>query len=53
MPKLALINNIIKKANLNLFNYEIIDTKDTISDEDNVNTILRSKKNSRRIKLSD
>ncbi len=41
-----LINNIIKKANLNLFNYEIIDTKDTISDEDNVNTILRSKKNS-------
>ena len=31
---------------MDIFNYEIIDTKDIISDEDNVNTILRSKKNS-------
>ncbi len=40
------INQNIKKNNLNLFNFEIVNTEDTISDEDNVNTILRSKKNS-------
>ena len=32
--------------NLNLFNYEIVNSEDSISDEDSVNTILRSKKNS-------
>ena len=36
----------IKKNNLNIYNYEIINSDDIISDEDNVNTILRSKKNS-------
>ena len=41
-----LIDQNIKKNKLDIFNYEIIDTKDIISDEDNVNTILRSKKNS-------
>ena len=40
------INQNINKHNLNLFNYEIINTQDIISDEDSVNTILRSKKNS-------
>ena len=40
------INQNIKKHNLNLFNYEVLNTKDIISDEDSVNTILRSKKNS-------
>ena len=36
----------IKKNNLNIFNFEIVKTQDIISDDDNVNTILRSKKNS-------
>ena len=40
------INQIIKKYNLNIFNFEIVNTQDIISDEDNVNTILRTKKNS-------
>ncbi len=41
-----IINENIKKNNFNIFNFEIINTKDVISDEDSVNTILRSKKNS-------
>ena len=41
-----LIDQNIKKNNLNIFNFEIVNTQDIISDEDNVNTILRSKKNS-------
>ena len=41
-----LIDQNIINNKFNIFNYEIIDTKDIISDEDNVNTILRSKKNS-------
>jgi len=41
-----LINNTIKKNNLNIFNFKVVNTQDIISDEDNVNTILRSKKNS-------
>tara|TARA_B100000989_G_scaffold211812_1_gene160823 strand:+ start:354 stop:1367 length:1014 start_codon:yes stop_codon:yes gene_type:complete len=40
------INQVIKKYNLNIFNFEIVNTQDIISDEDNVNTILRTKKNS-------
>ena len=40
------INQNINKHNFNLFNYEIVNTQDIISDEDSVNTILRSKKNS-------
>ncbi len=42
--KLILEN--IKKNNLNIFNFDVVNTEDIISDEDNVNTILRSKKNS-------
>jgi len=42
----AIINQNINKYNLNIFNYEIFNTQDIISDEDNVSTILRSKKNS-------
>ena len=41
-----LINQNIKKNNLKIFNFEIINTEDIIFDEDTVNTILRSKKNS-------
>ena len=41
-----LIKATIKKNNLNIFNFDIINTQDIISDEDNVSTILRSKKNS-------
>ena len=41
-----LIYQNIKKHNLNIFNFEIINTKDIILDEDSVNTILRTKKNS-------
>ena len=41
-----LINYTIQKNNLKIFNFEVINTQDIISDEDNVNTILRSKKNS-------
>ena len=41
-----LINENIKKNKLNIFNFEVINTQETISDEDSVNTILRSKKNS-------
>ena len=40
-----LISQNIKKNSLNIFNFEIVNTKDFISDEDSVNTILRSKKN--------
>ena len=40
------INQNINKHNLNIYNYEVINTDDIISDEDSVNTILRSKKNS-------
>ena len=36
-----LINQIIKKNNLSIFNFEIVNTQDVITDEDNVNTILR------------
>ncbi len=36
----------IKKNNLKIFNFEVVNTQDIISDEDSVNTILRSKKNS-------
>ena len=41
-----LINDTIKKNNLDIFNFKVVNTNDIISDEDNVNTILRSKKNS-------
>ncbi len=41
-----LINQNITKYNLNIFNFEVVNTKDIIFDEDSVNTILRSKKNS-------
>tara|TARA_B100000989_G_scaffold190860_1_gene143758 strand:- start:801 stop:1814 length:1014 start_codon:yes stop_codon:yes gene_type:complete len=41
-----LIDQNIKKNNLKIFNFEVVDTQEIISDEDNVNTILRSKKNS-------
>ena len=41
-----LIDQNIKKNNLNIFNFEVVNTEDIISDEDSVNTILRSKKNS-------
>ena len=40
------INQNIKKNKFNIFNFEVVNTQDTISDEDTVNTILRSKKNS-------
>ena len=40
------INKNIKQNNLNIFNFDVVNTQDIISDEDNVNTILRSKKNS-------
>jgi len=36
----------INKYDLKIFNYEVLNTEDIISDEDSVNTILRSKKNS-------
>tara|TARA_Y100001935_G_C17271934_1_gene492437 strand:+ start:199 stop:1212 length:1014 start_codon:yes stop_codon:yes gene_type:complete len=42
----TLIRKTINKNNIDISNYEVVNTKDTISDEDNVNTILRSKKNS-------
>ena len=42
----VMINQIINKHNLNIFNYDVLNTQDIISDEDSVNTILRSKKNS-------
>ena len=41
-----LIKQNIKENNLNIFNFEIVNTQDIIKDEDNVNTILRSKKDS-------
>ena len=41
----TLIYQNIKKNNLNIFNFEIVNTNDIISDEDTVNTILRSKEN--------
>ena len=41
----TLINQNIQKNNLNLFNFDVQNTKDIILDEDSVNTILRSKKN--------
>tara|TARA_X000000950_G_C13865048_1_gene640367 strand:+ start:223 stop:1236 length:1014 start_codon:yes stop_codon:yes gene_type:complete len=40
------INQTIKNNKLNIYNYEVENTDDTIKDEDSVNTILRSKKNS-------
>ncbi len=40
------INQNIEINKLNIFNHEIINTNDIILDEDSVNTILRSKKNS-------
>ena len=42
----VLINNTIQKFNLDIFNFKVVNTDDIILDEDNVNTILRSKKNS-------
>ena len=41
-----IINENIKKHNIHIFNYEIINTQEVIYDADSVNTILRSKKNS-------
>ena len=41
-----LISKTIQNNNLKISNYDIVNTSDIISDEDNVNTILRSKKNS-------
>ncbi len=41
-----LIKDTIINKKLKLFNYEIVDTKELIDDTDNVNTILRSKKDS-------
>ncbi len=41
-----IIDQDIKKNNLDIFNFEVVNTHDIISDEDSVNTILRSKKNS-------
>ena len=43
--ELIIIENI-KKHNIHIFNYEIINTQEIIYDADSVNTILRSKKNS-------
>ena len=43
--ELLIIKNI-DDNNLNIFNFEVVNTKDIIRDEDSVNTILRSKKNS-------
>ena len=41
-----IINESIKVNKLNIFNFEVVNTTDTISDEDSVNTILRAKKDS-------
>ena len=41
-----LINQNIQDNHLNIFNFEIVNTSDTILDDDSVNIILRSKKNS-------
>ena len=38
------INENIKKHNINIFNYDVVNTEDIISDEDSVNIILRQKK---------
>ena len=40
------IRSLIKSENINLKNYNIFNTSDDVKDEDNVNTILRSRKNS-------
>ena len=40
------IESTIKKNNLDIYNFEVVDAQEIVSDEDNVNTILRSKKNS-------
>ncbi len=40
------ISSIIKNEKIVLKNYEIIDTKEDVKDEDNANTILRSRKES-------
>ena len=40
------IKQTVKNNNLNIYNYEVVNTEDVITDEDSVNTILRSKKNS-------
>jgi len=42
----AIINQNIEKNNLKIFNFEVVNTEEIISDEDSVNAILRSKKNS-------
>ena len=41
-----IILDVVAKNKLKLFNFEIFDCQELISDSDNVNTILRSKKNS-------
>ena len=41
-----IINESIKVNKLNIFNFEVVNTTDTISDEDSVSTILRAKKDS-------
>ena len=41
-----LINDTIKNHNLFINNYDLIDCVENVSDEDNINTILRSRKNS-------
>ena len=41
-----IILDVIAKNKLKLFNFEIFDHQELINDSDNVNTILRSKKNS-------
>ena len=40
------IEDVIKKNKILINNYEIIDTSENVTDNDNVNTILRSRKNS-------
>ena len=42
----VLIKKTIQKYNLDISNFKVVNTNDIILDEDNVNTILRSKKNS-------
>ncbi len=41
-----IILNIIKNKKINLKNYKIINTEENVKDEDNANTILRSRKES-------
>ena len=44
--KKKLIENIFSQKEINLSNYEIINCDENVSDEDNANTILRSRKES-------